>query len=259
MTTAGSFTKRTPGAPDFYFTTEAAGLAWLAEPGVVRVPAVLEVGSDFITVERVPVGQATPRGAERLGRALADLHASGAQQFGAPWPGFIGPLPMDNTPTAHGASSPGGWAAFYAQRRVEPFVRQARDAGMLDRDGARVIERTTACMADRCGSSVLEPPRRIHGDLWSGNVVWDLDGEAWLVDPAAHGGHRETDLAMLRLFGAPHLERIVAAYHEHWPLAEGWRERVGLHQLHPLLVHAVLFGGSYARRAVQAARQFTGG
>jgi fructosamine-3-kinase len=78
-------------------------------------------------------------------------------------------------------------------------------------------------------------------------------GTAWVIDPAAHGGHRETDLAMLALFGAPHLDRTLAAYHEHRPLAAGWRERVALHQLHPLLVHAVLFGGSYGRRAVEAA------
>ena len=99
-----------------------------------------------------------------------------------------------------------------------------------------------------------EPPARLHGDLWSGNLVWGTDGQVWVIDPAAHGGHRETDLAMLALFGAPHLQRIVDAYDEAAPLADGWRERVALHQLHPLLVHAVLFGGSYGARAAAAAR-----
>jgi fructosamine-3-kinase len=100
-----------------------------------------------------------------------------------------------------------------------------------------------------------EPPSRLHGDLWSGNVLWSPDGVV-LVDPAAHGGHRETDLAMLALFGLPHLDRVVAAYDEAWPLAEGWRDRVGLHQLHPLLVHAALFGGGYAARAADLARGY---
>jgi fructosamine-3-kinase len=77
-----------------------------------------------------------------------------------------------------------------------------------------------------------------------------------LIDPAAHGGHREADLAMLALFGCPHLERVVGAYAEAQPLAEGWRERVALHQVHPLLLHAVLFGGSYAAQAVRAARRY---
>jgi fructosamine-3-kinase len=83
--------------------------------------------------------------------------------------------------------------------------------------------------------------------LWSG-------GRGWLIDPAAHGGHRETDLAMLALFGAPYLARIIACYEEVRPLAAGWRERVPLHQLHPLLVHVCLFGGSYRAAALDASR-----
>ena len=103
------------------------------------------------------------------------------------------------------------------------------------------------------GYGGAEPPARIHGDLWPGNVLWGADGRAWLVDPAAHGGHRETDLAQLALFGgAPELARILAGYQEIWPLADGWRERVPVHQLHLLLVHTALFGGGY-RAAVSAA------
>jgi fructosamine-3-kinase len=83
--------------------------------------------------------------------------------------------------------------------------------------------------------------------LWSG-------GRAWLIDPAAQGGHRETDLAMLALFGAPYLDRIVACYQEIAPLAAGWRARVPLHQLHPLLVHVCLFGASYRSAVLAAAR-----
>ncbi len=99
-----------------------------------------------------------------------------------------------------------------------------------------------------------EPPARLHGDLWSGNVLWGADGRVWLIDPAAHGGHRETDLAMLRLFGCPHLEQVLDGYRQQAPLAEGWEERVGVHQLFPLLVHAVLFGRGYAEQALSVAR-----
>ena len=98
-----------------------------------------------------------------------------------------------------------------------------------------------------------ESPARIHGDLWRGNVLADPSGTPWVIDPAAHGGHRETDLAMMRLFGG-FGERCYAAYHEAFPLADGWRERVALHQLHPLLVHCVLFGGAYVDQALAAAR-----
>ena len=141
------------------------------------------------------------------------------------------------------------WATFYAEHRVRPYLRRARDAGTLGERDAQVVEQVCARLDDLVPE---EPPARLHGDLWSGNVHW---GErAWLIDPAAHGGHRETDLAMLHLFGCPQLERVLAAYEEVSPLASGWRDRVGLHQLFPLLVHAVLFGGGFGSQAVAAAR-----
>jgi fructosamine-3-kinase len=134
---------------------------------------------------------------------------------------------------------------------VLPYLRLARNAGDLDAGEAGVVERVCARLPELGGPD--EPPARLHGDLWSGNVLWSTDG-AWLIDPAAHGGHRETDLAMLALFGCPHLDVVLRGYDEAAPLASGWRGRVPLHQLFPLLVHVVLFGRGYARAAVGAAR-----
>jgi fructosamine-3-kinase len=99
------------------------------------------------------------------------------------------------------------------------------------------------------------PAARLHGDLWNGNVLWTAQG-ALLIDPAAHGGHPETDLAMLALFGLPYLDEMLTAYVATSPLPPGWQLRVGLHQLHPLLVHAVLFGPGYGAQAGQLARQY---
>ena len=217
------------GAVSPVFTSEAEGLRWLGE--VIAVPEVIEVSRDRLVLSWVDTSAPTAAAAERFGRDLARLHRAGAPAFGAPWPGFIADLPMDN-------SLADDWPAFYATRRVLPFVRQARLAA---RDVA-LIERAVARFGEVAGPP--EPPARIHGDLWSGNVLWS-DGCGVLVDPAAHGGHRETDLAMLALFGAPYLDRILGAYQEEEPLADGWRGRVPLHQLHPLLVHVVLFGGTY--------------
>jgi len=227
------------------FAAEANGLRWLAEAGAVPVPEVLAATPGALVISMIPAGRATPEAAFGFGTDLARLHAAGADSFGAPWPGFIASLPLDNTQDA------GDWPQWYAQRRLLPFLSRAVDAGALRPEDARLVD----AVIDRIGSLAgpAEPPSRIHGDCWAGNVLWS-GGRGWLIDPAAHGGHRETDLAMLALFGAPGLDRILAGYNDTVPLAAGWRPRVPLHQLHPLLVHACLFGASYREEVRSAAR-----
>ena len=246
LVVAKSLGEPRPGCTD----AEAAGLAWLAEPGVAAVPAVRAHDESWLVIEHVEPGEATPAAAERFGRELARLHAAGADAHGAPPAGgprnaWIGRAPMCNTAEPD-------WPTFYANHRVEPYLRTAVDTGVLTAPEGAVVSRALDAVADVAGPA--EPPSRLHGDLWAGNVHFGADGRAWLLDPAAHGGHRETDLAMLARFGAPHLERVLAAYDEQSPLATGWRDRVPLHQLFPLLVHAVLFGRSYAAQSVRAAR-----
>jgi fructosamine-3-kinase len=160
-------------------------------------------------------------------------------------------------PHVHDPSDPAAWhwGTFYARHRIAPFLAGAERSGAISASGARVVhsimERLEAGDVSLTGPP--EPPARLHGDLWSGNVMWTTRG-AVLIDPAAHGGHRETDLAMLALFGHRGIDAILAGYDATFPLAAGWRERVALHQLHPLLVHAVLFGGGYGAQAESAAR-----
>jgi len=229
-------------APDGFFTAEAAGLDWLRAAEAVPVPEVIVALPELLALEWIEPGSATPEAAARLGRDLAALHRAGAPAFGAEWPGFIGRLPQDNT------SSTGGWPTWFAEHRLTPYLRLSVDNGALSATEVALVERVISQIEGYGGA---EPPARIHGDLWPGNVLWATDGRAWLVDPAAHGGHRETDLAQLALFGgAPHLDRILAAYQEVWPLADGWPARLPVHQLHLLLVHTALFGTGY-REAVR--------
>jgi fructosamine-3-kinase len=238
------------------YEAEAAGLRWLAEPRALRVPDVLGVADDVLVLDWVDEGGRGDPAA--FGAGLAEVHAAGADAFGAaplrdaagggdasgggPHPLRLASLTLPNDPTPD-------WPTFYAERRLLPLLPHAG----LTRFGNRAVESVCARIADLAGPP--EPPSRLHGDLWSGNVLWGCDGRAWLIDPAAYGGHREIDLAMLRLFGSPG-KPFFAAYEERHPLAPGHEERVELYQLFPLLVHAALFGGGYPSSAERVARAY---
>jgi fructosamine-3-kinase len=245
------FVKTASDAASGAYAAEAAGLDWLREAGGLPVPEVLAVGERFLALEWVEAGGGPPD-PEALGRGLATVHRAGAARAGALPPGregeayVLGPLTL---PNAVGDD----WPSFYAASRLLPLARMAADRGALDAAGVRAVEAVCDRIDDLAGPS--EPIARLHGDLWSGNVHADVDDRPWLIDPAAYGGHREVDLAMLKLFGNPGAV-FEDAYDEVWPRAEGHAERVDLYQLLPLLVHAVLFGGSYGASARRAAERY---
>ena len=247
------FVKRNPGAPTGFFAWEAAGLRWLSDvDGGVPCAHAVSVGVTSLTLRRLDSVNPSPEAASDFGSRLAVTHDAGAAAFGAGpdgWdgPGFFGPLsqplPMSLRPHRH-------WGEFYADERLTPMAGLA--AARLDVAARTAID----SVARRCRAGDFDDddaPARLHGDLWSGNLIWTPDGVV-LIDPAAHGGHRETDLAMLALFGCPHYEAVVAGYQQVRALKPGWRDRIGLHQLFPLLAHVVLFGGGYAQQTHDAAR-----
>ena len=251
---SATFRKGSPQTdPDFY-AIEAAGLRWLAAAGpeAARVVDVVEVSAAEIVLQRLQSARPTPAAAEAFGRALWHTHQAGAAAFGQPpdgWTGhgYIGQqrMTMEPSPT---------WGRFFAEQRLLPFAREARDRGNLSAAGAAAVDR----VSNRLAAGEFDddaPPARIHGDLWAGNVIFTSDGVV-LIDPAAHGGHGLTDLAMLHLFGAPHLDLITAAYAEAAALESGWPDLIGLHQLHPLLVHAVSHGASYGAEAARIAARY---
>ncbi len=247
------FVKRNSGAPSSYFGWEAAGLRWLSEvDGGVPCAQVVSFDATRLTLRRLDSVPPTGDAASEFGRRLAVTHEAGAAAFGAGpdgWDGagFFGPL---SQPLPMSLRQHQKWGDFYADERLVP---------MAERAGPRLDDTARAAVdsvAARCRAGDFDdddPPARLHGDLWSGNVMWTSDGVV-LIDPAAHGGHRETDLAMLALFGCPHYEAILDGYQRVRPLRPGWRKRIGLHQLFPLLAHVVLFGSGYAEQTHACAR-----
>ncbi len=249
-----AFVKTRADAAAGEYEAEAAGLRWLAEPGAVRTPRVLDVGDRYLALEWIAPGRLDARGLEALGHGLATTHLAGAPRFGGlgePGTGSafgFGSLRLSNETAAD-------WSTFYAERRLHPLAEIARRRGALPPSAIRALEGVCERISGLTGPA--EPPARLHGDLWAGNVMADGDGRPWLIDPSAYGGHREVDLAMLRLFGAPS-DRVFSAYQEVAPLADGWEDRVELYQLLPLLVHALLFGGSYRAAAERVALRYAG-
>jgi fructosamine-3-kinase len=246
------FAKTHAAPPAGFFTTEATGLAWLRESGAVRVPEVLAVSDGsgeqpaFLALEWIEQGRGRPSDEFAFGRELAALHTSGAPSFGREDGRTTGSLGLPNDPCTT-------WSDFVAQRRFLPLARIARDRRSLPSD---VVDRLEflANSLDRFDDGAR--PSRLHGDLWAGNRLIDADGSSWLIDPAPHGGHPEFDLAMMRLFGGFGADAFTG-YDSVSPLADGWADRVELHQIAPFVVHAIKFGGHYIAAATNAIDRYS--
>lgn len=234
------------------FVREAEGLAWLAEANAVRVPDVVAAsdvdarGPACLVLEYIATGAPGASSDETLGRGLAALHRFGAPAFGHDQANYLATLPQDNTTSLD-------WPSFYAERRLSPLTERAVARGLLPASVAARLQRLCAQMGQFTGDA--EPPARLHGDLWGGNAFAADSGEPVIFDPAVYGGHREIDLAMMRLFGG-FSRRVFDAYRESYPLTPGHEDRVALYQLYPLLAHVNLFGGGYVSQLDRALSQY---
>ena len=251
------FIKQRPGATSESYRFEAAGLNWLRkaheEFDGCPVPWVRDVGTDRLTMDFVATAPPSFQAARTFGTQLAHTHQSGADAFGQLPPhstqAFIADVPLPE----------GTWetfGSFYAQARVRPLADQALSTHSITHAEYAVLDELADALETEDSHLIgpAEPIARVHGDLWSGNVLWRRR-DCVLIDPSVHGGHRESDLAMLALFGLPFFDDVLEAYQHEWPLDPNYTSRVPLHQVYPLLVHAILFGGSYGAGAAHAARK----
>jgi len=240
------FVKTRVDAPSGMYEREAEGLSWLAEAKSLQVPEVLAVSDALLVLPWIERGPRAADFDEQLGRGLCLLHRAGAPSFGFADDNFIA-----NLPQAKGELD--SWSEFYRVRRLEPMVARALASGELESSDAMGFDRLYVRLDELVGPR--ERAARLHGDLWSGNVYGNASGAPVLIDPAVYGGHREIDLAMLQLFGAP-TPRFFAAYDDVMPRASGHEDRVALYQLYPLLVHVNLFGGAYLSQLRSALRKY---
>jgi fructosamine-3-kinase len=319
------------GSGDVAGVAGAAGAGGAVRP--VRVAQVVEYGATYLDVEFIQPTSPTAEAAVSFGRSLAVMHDAGAPYYGySPSPcAYFGPL-SDPVPAVNGEYSD-YWDYLIAGRMVPMLEEGVRRGEFSQADLAETIEvlerlrdsGVGVSSGELCGAGMSgagmsgagagvpeasswasDQPARVHGDLWSGNLLWtpaasqqplaqareeaggggtqlalsaheagggvapagtgdsgaladalareEAGVEAVLIDPSAHGGHREEDLAMLQLFGCPYFDQILDGYNSVHPLAKGYRARFTLHNLYPIAGHVVFFGGSYRMQYHQMLR-----
>lgn len=230
------------------FACEARGLALLSQHSVLTIPKVILEGKagkeQFLVLEYLDPSPEDANYFYELGKGLARLHATTQNAYGLDHANYIGSLPQDNTTEAT-------WSEFFICRRIEPLLKQALDSGELPRSCRSSFDNFFNQLDELMPR---EGPSLLHGDLWSGNKMNTTSGPA-IFDPAVYFGHREMDIAMSQLFGG-FTKDFYKGYADERPLEKGWEQRVDLFNLYPLLVHTVLFGGSYASDVTHIIRRF---
>ena len=228
------FLKTNSHAPADMFAREAEGLTALSVVGGPTVPQPLLFGADFILQEDLTPASRQPDYWPAFGRQLATLHHTTQPQFGFEHDNYIG-----------STTQPNGWMeegyAFFAERRLLFQAELARQHNLLGTSDLRAIEKIVDHLPELIPA---QPASLLHGDLWSGNALSDARGAPAIIDPAAHYGWAEAELAMTTLFGAFPSD-FYQAYEEIRPLEPGYYARFPIYNLYHLLNHLNIFGRGY--------------
>ncbi len=232
-----------------FFEKEARGLLALTEAGALKIPQPLFDGKFhqeiYLVMEYLGQSRKKDDFWSSFGKGLARLHRKTNNSFGWFESNYIGRLTQENNFLPD-------WSSFYTENRILNNIRKAIKKQLLENADLEMAEKFCLRLA---GIVPSEPPALLHGDLWSGNFIALENGQAAVFDPAVYYGHRETDLAMTRLFGGFD-DAFYEAYQSEYPLADGWQERISLFQLYPLLIHLLLFGGHYQQSVRDILKKF---
>lgn len=229
------------------FEKEEKGLA-LLNLSNFRIPNVINTGiyqnKSYLILEHID-NTGNTINEIKLGTRLAEMHQITSDSFGLDHDNYIGSIPQINNKESV-------WTTFYQSMRLEPLVKKGFDSGSIENKSLRLFEKIYKELDHLIP---IEPPSLVHGDLWQGNIICDEKSSPVLIDPAVYYGHREIDLAMLLLFGNISQDTI-EVYNNIYPLDKHWQERIDIHQLYPILVHLILFGGSYYESVQKILRKY---
>ena len=220
------------------FMTESSGLEALRKTNTVKIPYIIAIGEvdgvAYLLMDYLEAGKRSSNYFKQLGVDLAMLHRNQNDSFGWNEDNYIGSLPQQNNFMLNGID-------FLIELRYKSLVEMALKNKIISHKEAKLFDDLYRRLSNLVPD---EPASLLHGDLWNGNVITGPDGKAWLIDPAVYYGHRETDIAMTKLFGGFD-DDFYDSYNETFPLQPDWENRIQLFQLYPLLVHLILFGRSY--------------
>jgi fructosamine-3-kinase len=231
------------------FEKEGMGLQILRDANEIKVPEVITVQNTihytYILLEYISSSTKISGFMADFGHSLAALHRHSSGFFGLDHSNYMGSLAQTNT-IHH------DWSSFFIEERIERQLIPAKNSGYFSTDDLARFQRLFRQFKTICPA---ENSSLVHGDLWGGNYIISGQGRACLIDPAVYYGHREVDIAMSTLFGGFDPE-FYSAYNEVFPMEQGWRDRLDIYNLYPLLVHLNLFGSGYLGSVVRIIRRF---
>ena len=231
------------------FRCELDGLNRLAATETIRIPKPLKIEAVgdrvMLVMQWIEAGRSSDF--DLLGRQLADLHRKSAGvRIGLDYDNFLGASPQLNSQTDD-------WIRFVQESRIGSQLRLATNRGLIHpqikRDIETVIDSMSAILAGRENVTSL-----LHGDLWSGNYLFDTCNQPFIIDPAIYYGCREAEFGMLLLFGGCP-PSFYESYNDQWPLPPRWRQRCQVYVLYHLLNHLNLFGATYLSQCGQVAQR----